>query len=124
MKNLTIAVLLFLLLPAFASAEEVVYDGYYWITMGHIAKGYFLEGFNVGVEEASNNKDYKGLYKRNYMKIVDAMDLFYRGIENRGIHVPVAIYIVLQKIQGRSIETIKKLTKRALKYPTRIPRTK
>jgi hypothetical protein len=111
-----------LLSVSLVQAEDVVHDGYWWVSMGHIAKGYFLEGFEVGVNRTSNNSVYSSLKKENYIKTIDGLDLFYKDSQNKSVRIHVAIYIVLRKIQGRSIETIKKLIELARQSPTRIPK--
>ena len=75
LKKLIISCLLLLSISSMAHAEEEVHDGWWWVSKGHIAKGYFLEGLHVGISEASKNEDYKDLRREDYMKVVDAMDL-------------------------------------------------
>ncbi len=90
--------------------------------MGHIAKGYFLQGFEVGLKEFSADADYAQLTNKHYTKAIDGLDLYYKNPQNREIRIQVALYIVLHKIKGSSIETITKLTELARKNPTNIPK--
>lgn len=120
-KIFLIGVILLSLAPSWASAQDVVHDGNWWISMGHIAKGYFLIGFKVGVKEASNNPDYDGMEKTHNINIMDGLDLFYKAHQNRDIRFHVAVYIVLKEINKASIDTITKLTGLARANPTKIP---
>ncbi len=120
-KFFIIGVILFSLAPSLASAQDVVHNGDWWISMGHIAKGYFLIGFKVGIKEASNNPDYAGMEKTHHINIIDGLDLFYKAHQNRDIRFHVAFYIVLKEINKAPIETITKLTELARANPTKIP---
>ncbi len=90
--------------------------------MGHIAKGYFVQGFEFGLKEFSADKDYRSLTDWHYSKAIDGLDIFYKNHSNREIRIHVALYIVLHKIKGPSIEKITKLTELARKNPTKIPK--
>lgn len=114
-----IGILLVLQLCSSVYAENQVYDGYWWMSLGHIAKGYFLRGLEVGINDVSHNPDYTGFKEEHYKKSVNELDLFYKDPQNREIRVHVAVFIVLQKLKGASIKKIEKLTERARQKPTK-----
>ena len=120
-KYSIIGLFLILFMSPSANGEHFVHDGNWWRSMGHIAKGYFLQGFETGISASSSDSEYTGLTNEHFSKAMDGLDLFYKDAPNRGIRIHVAIYIVLKKINGASIETITKLTELARNNPTNIP---
>ena len=123
-KYLFTAIFLVLLMSPLSHAGQVVHDGLWWKTMGHIAKDYSLEGFSIGVREAANNKKYKRLEKKSFAKIIDGLDLFYKNPQNIEVRFHVAVFIVLHKIKGASIKKVKQLSELARQNPTIIPKTR
>jgi hypothetical protein len=121
MRKYTGIFFLLLFLSSAAHAADVVYDGSWWLSMGHIAKEYFLVGFKVGAKDASKNSTYHDLDEKDFLNTIDGLDLFYKDHQNREVRFHVAVYIVLKKIHGGSIDTIEKLTQKARQNPFRIP---
>jgi hypothetical protein len=119
-KFCIIGVLLPLLLCSTGYAEDEVYDGKWWMALGHIAKVYFLQGLEVGIKDISNNPNYADFKEEHYKKSINELDLFYKDPQNKEIRVHVAVFIVLQKLRGASIKTIIKLTEQARQNPTKI----
>lgn len=108
------------LLSSSVFAQNEIHDGEWWLTLGPIAKNYFLKGLRVGIDDISHNPDYADFKEEHYKKSINELDLFYKDPQNREIRVHVAFFIVLQKLRGASIETVKKLIERARQNPAKI----
>lgn len=121
MKKISvIGILLTLLLCSTVYAENEVHDGQWWMELGHIAKGYFLQGLKVGIKDVSHNPEYADFKEEHFRKSINELDLFYKDPQNSEIRVHVALFIVLKKLHGASIKTIIKLTEQARLKPTKI----